>query len=98
MFSLSSNTLGLFPVSTFHTEIISSEKSGAKITNCVNKLQEKKKPIGEVNGLTANPATSKLYSKLRGYADTEIRTGDTELSGYAVFLLPEAPNEKSERH
>ena len=44
------------------------------------------------------PATSKLYPKLRGYADTEIRTGDTELNGYAVFLLPEAPNKKSEGH
>ena len=64
----------------------------------MNKSQEKKKPIGEINGFTEYPATSKLYTKLGGYAGTQIRIGDAELCGYAVFLPSEAPNKKSEGH
>ena len=65
----------------------------------MNKSQEKKESLSVKSTASAEyPATSKLYTKLGGYAGTQIRIGDAELSGYAVFLPSEAPNKKSEGH
>ena len=64
--------------------------------------------FGSGKGLTAEyPATSKLCPKLGGYAETEVHSGNTELSGYAdtwirtrfvaqYFSFLTAPNKKSE--
>lgn len=49
----------------------------------MNKLQGKKKGIGEINGLTEIPchlATLSQFGLIRGYAEQQVSSGDTELS------------------